>query len=281
MEVYGVNVLWTARYDYENGNKLPKHAHSFFQIIWVAEGKGTFHYEDDDYDISRNTMFFIKPNKKHGITPMDGQSIKTLDLKFDVTAKELGEVTDRIPPILKDTDGIVSALLDNVRKEGLKKQAFYKQLASLYLVQMVYQLSRTSLKRENHHISLEPGIFALKSDRSYKAAEQVEQWIKEHFNQDWLIADIARDLGYSVGHLSQLFKNYKGTTICVFLKKYRIGQSKELMTYSELTLKQIAEQTGFKTVHHFSKVFKEIEGIPPGQWLERERRGICKDVVFD
>jgi AraC-like DNA-binding protein len=55
----------------------------------------------------------------------------------------------------------------------------------------------------------------------------------------------------------------------------------ELMIYSDYSLKQISEMTGFKSIHHFSRVFREQKGISPGQFCRMEREGIRKDVYID
>ncbi len=33
MEKYGLNIIWTARYDYHKGQMLASHKHDFYQIL--------------------------------------------------------------------------------------------------------------------------------------------------------------------------------------------------------------------------------------------------------
>ena len=42
MPTLPVDVLWIARYDYQAGWALRPHHHTYFQMIFVVDGKGTF-----------------------------------------------------------------------------------------------------------------------------------------------------------------------------------------------------------------------------------------------
>jgi transcriptional regulator GlxA family with amidase domain len=53
-----------------------------------------------------------------------------------------------------------------------------------------------------------------------------------------------------------------------------------LIRYSDYELKRIAEMTGFATVHHFTRIFTKLAGLPPGQWRHHERSSGSEDVVL-
>jgi AraC-like DNA-binding protein len=54
-----------------------------------------------------------------------------------------------------------------------------------------------------------------------------------------------------------------------------------LIVYSSYSLKEIATEVGFKSVHHFTRAFHEISGETPGGWRAKYHAGICKDVNID
>lgn len=39
--------------------------------------------------------------------------------------------------------------------------------------------------------------------------------------------------------------------------------------------------TGFKTIHHFTRMFHNLEETTPGQWREREKEGIRKGIFLN
>ena len=66
-----------------------------------------------------------------------------------------------------------------------------------------------------------------------------------------------------------------------YLTQYRVRKAMELIQYSDYALKDVAGLVGFKTIHHFTRVFHEIAGTTPGAWRRKYQAGICKDVVID
>lgn len=74
---------------------------------------------------------------------------------------------------------------------------------------------------------------------------------------------ITKDLPYDYSYLSDLFSSIEGKTIEQYFLQQRIERVKELLVYDELSLTQIAWQTGFSSVHHLSAQFKKLTGLTP------------------
>ena len=66
-----------------------------------------------------------------------------------------------------------------------------------------------------------------------------------------------------------------------FLQRHRIAHAKGLIQYSDFAVKEIAEQVGFQTVHHFTRLFTAAEGRSPAVWRREYLKGIRKDVYIN
>ena len=55
------------------------------------------------------------------------------------------------------------------------------------------------------------------------------------------------------------------------LQERRGEKAKYFLNGTELSLHEIAELCGFSSEFHFSRVFKQLNGIPPGQYLWKKR----------
>jgi YesN/AraC family two-component response regulator len=78
-------------------------------------------------------------------------------------------------------------------------------------------------------------------------------------------------------YLSDLFSSVEGRTIEKFLISQRIEKVKELLVYNQLSLTQIAYQTGYSSVHHLSAQFKKVTGFTPSHFKtigSERRRGL-------
>lgn len=79
------------------------------------------------------------------------------------------------------------------------------------------------------------------------------------------LKDLALQMGTNEYKLKYGFKQMYGITVFRFLTQERLRQAKTLILHSQHSLKQIARMTGFKSITHFSRAFKEKYGLPPSQ----------------
>jgi AraC-like DNA-binding protein len=79
---------------------------------------------------------------------------------------------------------------------------------------------------------------------------------------DFITDRVPNDYSY----LSDLFSSIEGKTIEQFYILQRIEKVKELLIYDQLSLTQIAHQTGFSSVHHLSAQFKKVTGLTPSHF---------------
>ena len=85
---------------------------------------------------------------------------------------------------------------------------------------------------------------------------------------------ITDKIAYEYSYLSDLFSSIEGKTIEQFFINQRIEKVKELIVYDQLSLTEIAYQTGFSSVHHLSSQFKKVTGLTPSHFkkIGAERR---------
>lgn len=55
-----------------------------------------------------------------------------------------------------------------------------------------------------------------------------------------------------------------------FLNRKRVNKAKSLLIRENISMKQIVEMSGFRNYNYFFKVFKEIEGITPREYLAKK-----------
>lgn len=88
-------------------------------------------------------------------------------------------------------------------------------------------------------------------------------YIESHYMDDLNLKDICNASGVNHTTLTALAKQELGSTIIEYLTEYRIMVSKKQLTFTDIPIKEVAHRTGFKRVHHFSRVFKEVTGETP------------------
>lgn len=123
--------------------------------------------------------------------------------------------------------------------------------------------------------------FDLVDDKHSKIIEKIKVLIidKIHHKSDKLekfsfSKYLSKELGLNYSYISSVFSTCEGTTIEKFIIKQKIEKVKELLTYDELTLSEIAFKLGYSSVQHLSNQFRQITGLNPSYFkkLKENRR---------
>jgi AraC-like DNA-binding protein len=125
----------------------------------------------------------------------------------------------------------------------------------------------TAVQLNQFREALIPLGFELIDDQKRRLIEQIKTIIIEqvHYTPDRppikLSALLSDKLNHDYTYLSNLFSSVEAQTIEKYHILQKIERVKELLVYNELTLSEIAYQTGYSSVAHLSAQFKQITGL--------------------
>ena len=112
---------------------------------------------------------------------------------------------------------------------------------------------------------------APEAGRAESLVVAVERYIQQNYARINSVNEIAAAVGVGPDHLRHVFKRRRNRSIVDCLGAVRRAQARALLVHSGLALKQIALLCGYRDEYYFSSVFRRQEGIPPGQFRERQR----------
>lgn len=94
-------------------------------------------------------------------------------------------------------------------------------------------------------------------------------YLEKNYSQDITLSSTAKLVGVSYSYLSRKFKEECGLGFSDYLNDLRIKAAKKLINQGKINFKEIVNQVGFNNYNYFFKVFKDIEGITPSEYLEK------------
>lgn len=89
---------------------------------------------------------------------------------------------------------------------------------------------------------------------------EVKTFIHENYSEPLSMREVAERLNVSVSHLARVFKENEGITLIQYLWHYRVEHSLVLLRTTGLSIGEIAEQCGFKSRYHYSRMVKSLTG---------------------
>ncbi|MGO4373073.1 AraC family transcriptional regulator, partial [Paenibacillus sp. MCAF20] len=101
----------------------------------------------------------------------------------------------------------------------------------------------------------------------------VANYVRSHSHESFSIDKAAALAGYSTHYFSRKFGQTFGKSFPDFLLEARLIQAKRLLASTQLSVKQIALETGFSQASYFSACFRQLEGMTPLQFRSLHRIG--------
>lgn len=90
-------------------------------------------------------------------------------------------------------------------------------------------------------------------------------------NEEWPVRRLARVSGVSEAHFARSFKEAFGVPPHRYLLTRRIERATTLLRDTDLSITEIAFQTGWGSLGTFGRTFRDVTGESPGAMRERER----------
>ncbi len=102
--------------------------------------------------------------------------------------------------------------------------------------------------------------------------EKAIRIIQSSYENDLSLERIANLLNIDKCYLSRLFQKERHETVLSFLTNYRLNESENLLTETDLSMHDIAVLCGFSDEFYFSRVYKKHRGIPPSVFRALNRK---------
>lgn len=242
-------------------------AHSFY---YVHEGKGTFTTPDRVYEVEAGMAFYLKPGL-HMDMASDGQEPLQMTMMLTDIAempRSGGWWTAPVPVEVLDVPFLhrcseaeakeLTALLRNIVDTwvpGAQGESLALQGSLLRLLDAVHRFSGREREREPL-----PQAFDL-----------VKTHLERYYHEDVKLNELAARYRISGSYLRKLFLAQLGLTPKSYLSRIRNEHARRFLLHTNASMKEIAQSCGYPDEYHFSKTFKQLNGMPPTAFRSAKR----------
>ena len=241
---------------------------SSYLFFMVREGEGTLTYEGKTYDLKKGDCVFVDCHNaySHATSP---QKLWTLEwCHFDGLA--LGRVYGKY---VERGGRPVFHPKEEERFQGTWLRLFELAKGTDYLRDMKINESLsallTLLMEESWHPEDAKDMAVKKS-----SVVKVRAWLDANYANKITLDDLSARFFVNKYYLTRVFKEQYGQSITSYLLSIRITKAKELLRFSDMTVEEIGMESGLGALHYCSRVFREVEGMPPSNYREQWRKSI-------
>jgi AraC-like DNA-binding protein len=102
-------------------------------------------------------------------------------------------------------------------------------------------------------------------------AARLKRMITEDTRCEQSLETLSRRCGFSSDHLRKLFAAEYSVTPLAYRNRQRLDRGLRLLANSNLAVKEVARETGFKHTSHFCSLFRTTYGMTPRDAIRRYR----------
>ncbi len=237
---------------YPDGFDMPKHEHEHDCLVSVLDGVLTGNMGTSSLIANRSTLFFVPAGQPH--TNQFHKNVKTFDIVLSDSYSEkfqdfLG--TDKGFSIWER--GLPTMIVSRMFREFKVPD----HATSLILAGLTMELLGETSRGKR---ATEPGVppWLVKS----------VEFLRDNLSTQFSMEEIGTTIGIHPAHLSRVFRKHMGCTVGEYLRQLRIDRASHLMLNTNLSLSELALDSGFADQSHFSRSFKESIGMTPNEFRQ-------------
>lgn len=249
-----------------------KDRHPFKELVYVDSGNITVSAEGYSGTLCNKQLLIHKSDEEHSLSCVGGEAPSVIIIGFECECEKLDFFSNTPFTLSDDLIKILTEIIKEGRSVFLppydvpnlkdmkkrKKTPFgADQMLKLKLEIFLIQLIR-SLETESYRIA------DFKPDTK---TEEICAYIDAHYKEKITLDNLCFLFGTNKTTLCKNFKEAYGETIINYINRQRIKKAKKLMREGEMNLTQVAQASGFSSIHYFSKTFKTFEKKSPSEYL--------------
>jgi AraC-like DNA-binding protein len=240
------------------------HRHSFYEILWVDQGRSRQIIDYKSYELHPRSLFFISPAQVHEFEEwqnLKGGTILFTEeffLKNHPDKDKLFELIflDNVyfnPNILLECAdyGLFRNYINLLIEEKNRKNSSPEILQSLLhilLLQIQRSIDGSQIKTSKRNVVL------------YK---KIKHLLELNFSTSFTANNYAAMLNITTHHLNRIVKEITGRTVTAVIRSRSILEAKRFLSFTDLTIAEIASQLNYFDSSYFSKIFKADTGKTP------------------
>ncbi len=241
-------------FDVEKGRELNE-----YQLLYITEGEGVFHSTHQrEVHIKEGDLFLLFPGEWHSYHPLPGQGWKSYWIGFRGKNMDdrvaAGFLSVNKPIYHVGFSGEIVRLYKSAYDTAIAEEAYSQQLLAgivNHLIGMMYSLERNiELNKNKGHVDM---------------VNRARLRIREALESPLTIQEIAEELGVSYSNFRKLFKEYTGLSPATYQQDLKLQRAKELLSTTDMSIKEIAYQLNFDSPDYFSAKFKIKTGRKPSE----------------
>lgn len=256
-------------YDNTDFEAYPAHWHTPIEILMPLKNTYEITCKNETFVLQEGDLLFINSGVIHSLSAIKGERlIFQADYSLLHNVADIESVLSNIPSALlvtaenaPDIHGRIHELMLDIQREYNSDSILTSTAIYMKLLEMFVLIGRKYTGE------------GMKADVTYSKQKDytakfiyVCQYIQEHCTENLSLDNAAALVGFSKYHFARLFKDFTGSSFYKYLNQKRIAHAEKLLVDPEISISEVALQSGFSGLSTFIRMFKIIKGCTPTEF---------------
>ena len=235
-----------------------------YQLLYFASGKGYFNFDGQERVITKGNMILFRPGVSQIYNIYAEDKPETYWVHF--TGSDVDLLLDyyQMPKnesvFFTGTSPDYQWLFRQMIQELQLQRVNYEDLLNMNLRHIFLIINR--YLQEGNDIGTE----------TLDEVERATHFFREHYNEQIIIENYARDHGMTANWFTQSFKKVTKFTPMQYIVHLRMTNAMNMIDSTDCNITQVANAVGYDNSMYFSKVFKKYTGMTPTEYKRREHK---------
>ena len=227
----------------------PAHLHDCLEITFCTAGAVEITVSGRSHLLTAGTGIVIPPNAVHSYHTPDSSEFYTILFSRSLLPDFAALFTRKVPK----------------RYTFLTDDRLGRQLLEFYSSERTLFGGKSLLYRAAEAFLWENTFLDTQGDEDLTL--RIVSYIQENLCSEITLLHLADHLGYSYFYISRQIRQAFGVPFTTLLAQYRIAYVKLLLDQGNTTISQAALSSGFGSIRTFNRLFQQITGMTPSQYL--------------
>lgn len=236
----------------------------YFTIEFVARGSGALSLGAETFSLSPGTLFAYGPGIPHRISSDPRATlvkyfVSMAGMEAESLLRRFGPAPGAVIHTSAPSD--ILTLFDELIRTGLRGTAFTAHLSALVLEQIILRIAETSVAH------------GLAGGAAFATYLRCRQHIEQRWGAISTLDQLAHECQVDPAYVCRLFRRFDQQSPYQYLLRQKMSHAANRLTEKGTSVKQVADELGFSDPFHFSRVFRKVMGMPPGQFARLHHKG--------
>lgn len=245
--------------EFSAGTTFPLHWHDYIEFEFVLSGTAKHVFNEGEYTLKRGSAHILNYYDFHEVTV-------TSDIVLYCIHFDKSMLHPRIFEYLSynsfhcEFDEVESTKITERILELIAEKEAPDTLRNIMIKNLINELMITMIRKCSPS-QLEPAPLPI---------QQAVSYVNDHFYEKITLEKMANELSFSANYIGKLFKNQMKCSFNEYVNTLRLKHACTLLNSSDMSVKEIADASGYSSIEYFMYAFKKKMMMTPGEYRKQK-----------